>query len=47
MQITISNARYVMNQCAKSIHQYRQSFEAQASILQISNPTHRSEQDLC
>jgi hypothetical protein len=47
MQITILNARYVMNQCVKYIHQYRQSFEAQASILQISNPTRPSEQDLC
>jgi hypothetical protein len=47
MNHTMSNAGSATSQCAKSIHQYRQSFEAQASILQISNPTRRSEQDLC
>jgi hypothetical protein len=47
MNHTMSNADSATSQCVKSIHQYRQSFEALASILQISNPTRRSEQDLC
>jgi hypothetical protein len=47
MNHTMLNAGFATSQCVKSIHQYRQSLKAQASILQISNPTRRSEQDLC
>ena len=46
MQITISNARYVMNQCVKSIRQSRSYLNQVASTLQISNSPRRSEQDL-
>jgi hypothetical protein len=47
MQITTSNARYVMNQCVKSIRQYRSYLNQVASTRRISNPTRRSEQDFC
>jgi hypothetical protein len=47
MNHTMSNAGFATSQCVKFTHQFRQSLEAQASILQISNPTRRSEQDLC
>ena len=40
MQIKSSNVRYAMSQCAKSTHQSRPSFEAQASIPQISSYQH-------
>ena len=46
MQITISNARYVMNQCVKSIHQSRSYLNLVASTLRISKTPRRSEQDL-
>ena len=46
MQITISNARYVMNQCVKSIRQSRSYLNQVASTLQISKTPRRSEQDL-
>ena len=46
MQITISNARYVMNQCVKSIRQSRLYLNQVASTRRISNPPRRSEQDL-
>ena len=46
MQITILNARYVMNQCAKSIHLCRSYLNQVAFTRRISNPTRRSEQDL-
>ena len=47
MNHTMSNAGSVTNQCAKSIHPLAYSLKALGSILRISNPTHRSEQDLC
>jgi hypothetical protein len=40
MQITILNARYVMNQCVKSIRQYRSYLNQVASTLRISNYQH-------
>ena len=40
MNHTMSNAGSAMNQCAKSTHQYRQSFEVQASIPRISSYQH-------
>jgi len=46
MQNTILNARCVMNQCVKSIHQCRSYLNQVASIRRISNSTRRSEQDL-
>jgi hypothetical protein len=46
MQITILNARYVMNQCVKSIRQSRSYLNQVASTLRISNSPRRSEQDL-
>ena len=46
MQITILNARYVMNQCVKSIHQCRSYLNQVASTRRISNSPRRSEQDL-
>jgi len=46
MQITILNARYVMNQCVKFIRQSRSYLNQVAFIRRISNPTRRSEQDL-
>ena len=46
MQITISNARYVMNQCVKSIRQSRSYLSQVASTRRISKSTRRSEQDL-
>ena len=46
MQITTSNARYVMNQCVKSIHQCRLYLNQVASTRRISKTTRRSEQDL-
>jgi hypothetical protein len=46
MQITILNARYVMNQCVKSIHPCRSYLNQVASTRRINNPTRRSEQDL-
>ena len=47
MNHTMSNAGSVMNQCGKftALSVYR--LKGQGSILRISNPTHRSEQDLC
>ena len=47
MNHTMSNAGSATNLCAKSIHPLAFNLEAQASIQQISNPTRRSEQDLC
>ena len=46
MQNTILNARYVMNQCAKSIRQSRSYLNQVVSIRRISDQTRRSEQDL-
>jgi hypothetical protein len=46
MQITILNARYVMNQCVKSIHQSRSYLNQVASTRRISKTPRRSEQDL-
>jgi hypothetical protein len=46
MQNTISNARYVMNQCAKSIRQSQSYLNQVASIRLTSNSPRRSEQDL-
>jgi hypothetical protein len=46
MQITISNARYVMNQCVKSIRQSRSYLNQVASTQRISKTPRRSEQDL-
>ena len=46
MQITISNARYVMNQCVKSIRQSRSYLNQVASTRRISKTPRRSEQDL-
>ena len=40
MQITISNARYVMNQCVKSIRRSRSYSNQVASILRISSYQH-------
>ena len=40
MQITISNARYVMNQCVKSIHQCRSYLSQVASTRRISSYQH-------
>lgn len=46
MQNTILNARYVMNQCVKSIRQSRSYLSQVVSTRQISNSPRRSEQDL-
>ena len=46
MQNTILNARYVMNQCVKSIRQSRSYLNQVASTRRISKTPRRSEQDL-
>jgi hypothetical protein len=47
MQIKSSNALYAMNRCARFTALSESVLKAQAFIRQISNPTRRSEQDLC